>query len=53
VLRNYYQISKSASDDVRWERVEHIKLKLTSGAYPVTAEEVAAKLIEYMLKPWS
>jgi hypothetical protein len=34
VLSNYYQISKSASDDVRWERVEHIKLKL---------------LIEYML----
>jgi anti-sigma28 factor (negative regulator of flagellin synthesis) len=49
VLSNYYQISKSASDDVRWERVEHIKLMLTSGAYPVTTEEVAAKLIEYML----
>jgi anti-sigma28 factor (negative regulator of flagellin synthesis) len=49
MLSNYYQVSKSASDDVRRERVEHIKLMLTSGAYPVTTEEVAAKLIEYML----
>jgi anti-sigma28 factor (negative regulator of flagellin synthesis) len=49
MLSNYYQVSKTASDDVRRERVEHIKLMLTSGAYPVTTEEVAAKLIEYML----
>jgi anti-sigma28 factor (negative regulator of flagellin synthesis) len=49
MLSNYYQVSKSASDDVRRERVEHIKLMLTSGAYLVTTEEVAAKLIEYML----
>lgn len=46
---SYHEFSENAADDVRWERVEHSKLKLTSGAYSVAAEEVAAKLIEYML----
>lgn len=46
---SYYRISRSASDDVRWERVEHIKLILTSKAYHVPPEKVAARLIEHML----
>jgi hypothetical protein len=49
VLSGYYHISKRKSDDVRWERVEHIKLKLATRAYTVATEEVAAKVIEYML----
>jgi hypothetical protein len=43
-------ISMSTLDDVRWEKVERIKLVLTSGTYPVPPERVAEKLVEYMLK---
>ena len=45
----YHQISENASEDVEVERVERIKLKLTSTTYTVVAEAVAAKMIEYML----
>lgn len=47
---NCYTISGSALDDVRWERVDYIRLMLTSEAYPVPSEKVAAKLIEHMLE---
>jgi hypothetical protein len=39
----------STPDDVRWEKVEQIKLILTSETYPVPPEGVAEKLIEHML----
>jgi anti-sigma28 factor (negative regulator of flagellin synthesis) len=37
-------------DDVRWEKVEQIKLIVTGETYPVPPERVAEKLIEHMLK---
>jgi hypothetical protein len=43
-------ISINTLDDVRWEKVEQIKLDLTSGTYPVPPERVAEKLVEHMLK---
>jgi anti-sigma28 factor (negative regulator of flagellin synthesis) len=43
-------ISMSTLDDVRWEKVERIKLVLRSGIYPVPPERVAEKLVEHMLK---
>ena len=49
IVSSYYWISKSASDDVRWERVEQIRLMLSSKGYPVAPEQVAARLIEHML----
>jgi anti-sigma28 factor (negative regulator of flagellin synthesis) len=49
VLDIYELISKSESDDVRWEKVKQFKLVLTNGAYPVPPEQVAARLIEEML----
>jgi anti-sigma28 factor (negative regulator of flagellin synthesis) len=42
-------ISMNTLDDVRWEKVEQIKLVLTSGTYPVRSERVAEKLVEHML----
>jgi hypothetical protein len=39
----------STPDDVRWEKVEQIKLVLNSGTYPVPPERVAEKLVEHML----
>jgi anti-sigma28 factor (negative regulator of flagellin synthesis) len=36
-------------DDVRWEKVERIKLVLTGGTHPVPPERVAEKLVEHML----
>jgi len=43
------RISKSAPNDVRWEKVQQIKPNVTGGTYPVPPEQVAAKLIEHML----
>ena len=43
-------ISMNTLDDVRWEKVERIKLVLTGGTYPVPPERVAEKLVEHMLK---
>jgi len=40
----------STLDDVRWEKVEQIKLVLASRTYPVPPERVAEKLVENMLK---
>jgi anti-sigma28 factor (negative regulator of flagellin synthesis) len=50
VLGNYYEISKSASDDVRWERVEHFKRTVIAGTYAVPAKRVAAKLLRHMVE---
>jgi hypothetical protein len=43
-------ISMNTLDDVRWEKVELVKLALTSSIYPVPAEHVGEKLVEHMLK---
>jgi Anti-sigma-28 factor, FlgM len=43
-------ISMSTLDDVRWEKVERVRLVVTSGTYPPPPERVAEKLIEHMLK---
>lgn len=44
-----YWTSMSGPDDVRWEKIEHIKRILADGTYPVPPEQVAAKLIEHLL----
>ena len=43
-------ISMSTLDDVRWEKVERVRLVVTNGTYPPPPERVAEKLIEHMLK---
>jgi anti-sigma28 factor (negative regulator of flagellin synthesis) len=43
-------ITKSRPDDVRWDKVEHVKRILTSETYPVSPTQIAAKLIEHMLE---
>ena len=43
-------ISKSRPDDVRWDKVEHVKRILTGETYPVSPKQIAAKLIEHMLE---
>jgi hypothetical protein len=43
-------ISKSRPDDVRWDKVEHVKQILTGETYPVSPKQIAAKLIEHMLE---
>jgi hypothetical protein len=46
----YYFIPKRELDDVRWEKVEQVRRILTGGTYPVSPEQIAAKLIEQMLE---
>jgi hypothetical protein len=43
-------ISKSRPDDVRWDKVEHVKQILTGETYPVSPKQIAMKLIEHMLE---
>jgi hypothetical protein len=43
-------IVKSRPDDVRWDKVEHVKRILTGETYPVSPKQIAAKLIEHMLE---
>jgi Anti-sigma-28 factor, FlgM len=43
-------ISKSRPDDVRWDKVEHVKQILAGETYPVSPKQIAAKLIEHMLE---
>src|ERR1700722_6217148 len=43
-------IAKSRPDDVRWDKVEHVKQILTGETYPVSPTQIAAKLIEHMLE---
>jgi hypothetical protein len=43
-------IAKSRPDDVRWDKVEHVKQVLTGETYPVSPMQIAAKLIEHMLE---
>jgi anti-sigma28 factor (negative regulator of flagellin synthesis) len=50
VLDIEYLLSKSGPDDVRWEKVEHIKRILSNGTFPVPSEEVAARIIEQILE---
>jgi hypothetical protein len=49
-LSSYYQISKTGPHDVRWEKVERLRLLLTGGTYSVPPKQVAAKLLEQMLE---
>jgi anti-sigma28 factor (negative regulator of flagellin synthesis) len=49
VLDIYDLISKNEPDDVRWKKIKQLKLILTNGAYPVSPEQLAARLIERML----
>jgi Anti-sigma-28 factor, FlgM len=49
-LSSYYQISKTGPHDVRWEKVERLRLLLTGGTYSVPPKRVAAKLLEQMLE---
>ena len=43
-------ISKSRPDDVRWDKVEHVKRILIGETYPVSPRQIAAKVIEHMLE---
>jgi hypothetical protein len=43
-------IAKSRPEDVRWDKVEHVKQLLTGETYPVSPTQIAAKLIEHMLE---
>jgi hypothetical protein len=43
-------ISKSRPDDVRWDKVEHVKGILTGETHPVSPRQIAAKLIDHMLE---
>jgi anti-sigma28 factor (negative regulator of flagellin synthesis) len=45
-------ISMNTLDDVRWEKVEQVKLNLSCGTYLPPRERVAEKLVEHMLKYW-
>jgi hypothetical protein len=46
----HYAIPTSEPDDVRWEKVDHIRLMLANGTYRVSLEQVAAKVIDQMLE---
>jgi anti-sigma28 factor (negative regulator of flagellin synthesis) len=48
-LSSNYQISKTGPHDVRWEKVERLRLILAGGTYSVPPKRVAAKLVEQML----
>jgi anti-sigma28 factor (negative regulator of flagellin synthesis) len=50
VLDIYYSILKREPDDVRWEKVDHVRLILANGTYPVALEQVATKVIEHMFE---
>jgi anti-sigma28 factor (negative regulator of flagellin synthesis) len=50
VLDIRYLTSKTGPHDVRWEKVERIKRILTGGTYSVPPKQLAAKLLEGMLK---
>jgi hypothetical protein len=49
-LDTHYWFTMSATDDVRWELVEHIKQVVTGGTYAVPAIQVAARLFRHMLE---
>jgi anti-sigma28 factor (negative regulator of flagellin synthesis) len=50
VLDIYYSILKSEPRNVRWEKVDHVRLILANGTYPVTLEQVATKIIDQTLE---
>jgi hypothetical protein len=50
VLDIHYSPLKSEQDDVRWEKVDNVRLMLASGTYHVCLAEVAAKVIDQMLE---
>jgi hypothetical protein len=50
VLDIYYSILKSEPNDVRWEKVDHVRLMLANGSYSISPEQVATKVIDQMLE---
>jgi anti-sigma28 factor (negative regulator of flagellin synthesis) len=50
MLDEYCWFLRSGLDDVRWEKVEHIKRSLAVGTYAVPAKRVAARLFRHMLE---
>jgi anti-sigma28 factor (negative regulator of flagellin synthesis) len=50
VLNIHYGIPTSEPDDVRGERVDHIRLMLDNGTHRVSLAQVAAKIIDQMLE---
>jgi hypothetical protein len=46
----YSWFAKTARDDVRWQKVEHIKRIMIGGTYAVPARRVAAKIVRHMLE---
>jgi hypothetical protein len=49
-LSNYYPILKTGPHDVRWEKVERLRLILTAGTYCVPPRQIAARLLERVLE---
>jgi anti-sigma28 factor (negative regulator of flagellin synthesis) len=50
VLDIYYSTLKSEPNDVRWEKVDHVRLMLANGTYRISPEQVATKVIDQMLE---
>jgi hypothetical protein len=46
----HYSILKSEPDDVRWEKVDRVRLMLANGSYSISPEQVATKVIDQMLE---
>jgi len=49
----YCFIPKRELDDVRWEKVEQVRRTLTGETYPVSPEQIAARIIEQMVESGS
>jgi hypothetical protein len=50
VLNIYYSILRDEPDDVRWEKVDHVRLMLANGTHHVSLAQVATKIIDQMLE---
>jgi anti-sigma28 factor (negative regulator of flagellin synthesis) len=46
LLDIHYSILNSEPDDVRWEKLDHVRLMLADGTYRIFPEQVATKVIE-------
>jgi hypothetical protein len=46
----HYSIPKSEPDEVRWEKVDDVRLMLANGTHHVSLAQVAAKIIDQMLE---
>jgi anti-sigma28 factor (negative regulator of flagellin synthesis) len=50
LLDIHYSILKSEPDDVRWEKLDHVRLMLANGTYRISSEQVATNVIDQMLE---